>query len=111
MESFFGAGEVTGFDRVGECVEQPGALVRRSLRPRPFERHAGGVDGAIDVDHVRHRRAGERLPARGLDELANLAGGRLRELAGDEEPVLALGGDRHRGNPNEARVSSVLDPG
>ena len=75
-------------DRVGERVEQPGALVRRGLRPRPFERRAGGVDSAVDVDLVPHRHTRERLSARGLAELAKLAGGRLRELAGDEEPVL-----------------------
>ena len=36
-------------DRVGERVQEPRALGRRRLPPRPVERGAGGLDGAVDV--------------------------------------------------------------
>ncbi len=83
-------------DRVGERVQQPGALVRRRLAPRPVERDARGLDGAVDVRFPGHRGAGQRLAGRRLVQVANLARGRLHDLAADEEPVLLSRGHGHR---------------
>ena len=82
-------------DRVGERVQQAGALVRRRPAPRPVESRPRGLDRAVDVGLAAERDAGERLAGGGLQELTGLAGGRLDRLAVDEEAVLLARRDRH----------------
>ncbi len=59
------------------------------LPQSPASARAGSLDRAVDVGLSGHRRAGERLAGRGLRQIADLARGRLRRLAADEEQVLA----------------------
>ena len=75
-------------DRIGQRVQQAGALVRRRLPPWAVQRGARGVDCTVDVGLAGHRRAGQRLAGGRLVEVADLARRGLDDLAPDEEPVL-----------------------
>ena len=73
-------------ERVGERVQEAGALVRGRLAPVAVERGARRLDRAVDLGLAGELRGPERLAGRRLDEIA---GGRaLDRLAVDEEPVL-----------------------
>ncbi len=93
-----------GDERVGERVQQTGALGRRRPAPVALERRARRLDCSVDVGLGAHRDLGQRLAGRGLDELPQVAAGSLRRLAVDEEQVLTLGRDRHEAG--RYRVSS-----
>jgi hypothetical protein len=82
-------------DRVGKSVEQAGSLRRRRLRPGAVERATRRGDRPVDIGLPGHGRAAERLARSRLEQLANLAGLRLDQLAADEQPVLTSGRDRH----------------
>ena len=60
-----------------------------------LERRPRGGHRTVDVTRTGDGGLRERAPGRGLDELADLAVGRLRRLPVDEEPVLALGRHSH----------------
>ena len=84
-------------------------------------RSAASSPTAPRAPRARRRRRGRRRPrspspraraARplaGSSQLPKLTRGRLARLAADEEPVLPLDRDGHRGNPN--RASGLLRPG
>ncbi len=91
--------------RVGECVQKTGALVRRRLAPRPGERGACGGHRAVDVVRPGHRSLRERRTTGGLSQVTDLARGGLDELAVDEEAVLLLGRDRHAPDSTPPRRS------
>ena len=63
--------------------------------PRPVERGAGGLDGAVDVGLAGHRGAAERLAGRGLEQLADLAGRRLDVSPLMKSPYSLPCRDRH----------------
>ena len=87
-------------DHVRELEQELGALLRRL--PEPLGRGGlRGLDGAVDVLGAAARHLGDRLAGRGRDHLHRLAGGRVGELAADEDLVL-----RGRG----AHGSSLLRP-
>ena len=65
-------------DRVGQRVEEPGALGARRPPPVAVERCPRGVDGSVDVRLAGHRGAGQKLARRGLVQLADVAGCRPR---------------------------------
>ena len=94
-------------DRVGESVDEAGALVRRSLRPRALESGARGLDGPVHVCRRSHRRAPERRSGRGLLELTGFL--RLDGLSLDEEAVV-LGRDRHQFPPSRSKMAACPWP-
>jgi hypothetical protein len=77
-------------------MEEPRALRRRRLRPVALDRGARRLDRPVDVLLAGEGDLRQRLARRGLRQLADLAVGRLRELAVDEEAIFALGRDRPR---------------
>ena len=87
-----------GGDRIGERVQEAGPLCAGSLSPVSVQGGARRFDCAVDISLARHRRAGERFTRRRLGEVSDLAGSGLGELTADEEPVLAIGRDCHRGD-------------
>ena len=73
------------------------ALVRRGLAPIARKRGPCGRHRAVDVLRPGHRNACQRLAGGRLGQVADLTRLRLDQLAVDEEAVLPLGCDRHRG--------------
>ena len=85
-----------GVNRIRERVQESRPLVRRRLRPRSFERSAGGGHRVVHVLRPGHRRPRKRFAGRRLRQFADLARLRLDRLAVDEEAVFAFRGDRHQ---------------
>jgi len=96
-----------GLDGIGKGMQKPRALGRRRPSPVPVKSSSCRLDRAVDVSFTRNRNAGERLPGRGLAQLAGLAGHRLGAFTVDEQPVLALGRYSHGPEPSEWRERVV----
>jgi hypothetical protein len=79
---------------VGHLAQDPAALERRRVTPRP-ERALGGAQRAVEVGRRRVRQAADRLPGGGVEHLLLAAAAALDELAVDVEAQVFVGG-RHR---------------
>ncbi len=91
---------------VGELVEELRALLRRLLEPL----RRGGLrrlDRAVDVLGAAARHLGDRLAGRGRDHLHRLAGGRVGELAADQDLVLRCGGAHVSSLAHTAGISAA----